>query len=118
MRVHVLAIRDDLVSWIKTLPGDGPTPAESTAGTLAGFWSGPGSGSVHCDLCADDTVVYIQDAVTAAQPSSRAAFDYQAVDLWLPADNVLLMKLAAWLNTTGKPIHLELTYTIKFEYAR
>jgi hypothetical protein len=115
-RVRILAIRGDLVSWIKTQPGDAATPLESAAGVLAGFETTSSNGSVHCNYCADNVAVYIQDSVSEKQPKSRAGFNYDDVDMLLDADNVLNFKIAAWLNTTGKPIHLELTYTIKFAY--
>jgi hypothetical protein len=34
------------------------------------------------------------------------------------SDNLLNLKLASWLNTTGKPIHLEGTYTITFVFEK
>ena len=49
---------------------------------------------------------------------SNGDFNYDGVDLVLPADNTLNLKIAAWLNTTGKPIHIEATYVIKFQFVR
>lgn len=121
-RVRVLRFRGDLVSWIKSMPGDPPTPPESTAGVLASASTSRSSTdastmdtSRHCSYCSDACGFYIQDSVTAAIPKSRAAFNYD-MDMLLEPDHVLALKLAAWLNTTGKPIHLELTYTITFRY--
>jgi hypothetical protein len=37
--VRILSIHGDLVSWIKSLPGDPATPAESTAGVLLNITS-------------------------------------------------------------------------------
>jgi hypothetical protein len=34
----------------------------------------------------------------------------------LDADNILNAKIAAWLNTTNKPVHIEISYTIQFRY--
>src|SRR5438445_5596764 len=51
-RVRVLSLRGDLVAWIKSLPGDPPTPAESAAGVLAGFETPSMGGSPECDYCA------------------------------------------------------------------
>jgi hypothetical protein len=36
----------------------------------------------------------------------------------LDEDHILYAKIADWLNTTGKPIHIELTYTIQFRYEK
>jgi len=114
--VKILSIRGDLISWIKTLPNEPATPPESKAGTLAGFETPGASGSLHCNLCADGTPVYVQDSVSEKIPNSRAPFNYDGVDLTLGPDNKLVSKVAEFLNTTGKAIHLELTYTIKFTY--
>jgi len=38
--------------------------------------------------------------------------------LLLDSDNILNAKIAAFENTTGKPIHLEISYTIEFEFVK
>jgi len=117
-RVRILTLRGDLVAWIKSLPGGTATHPESAAGVLGGFQTTSTQGSVHCDFCADGTPLYIQDSVTEKHPHTRAAFDYQNVDMLLDKDHILYAKIAEWLNTTGKPIHIELTYTIQFRYEK
>lgn len=117
-RVRIVALRGDVVSWIKTLPGDVLTPPESSAGVLGGFETPDSGGSAHCDWCADGCPLYVQDAVTEKQPKARTSFNYERVGLLLGPDNVLRAKIAAWLNTTGKPIHMEITYTIQFRYEK
>lgn len=116
-RVRVLRLRGDLVAQIKVIPGDPAIPADSSAGVLIGFQSTAANGSVDCDYCASGTPLYIQDYVNDRQPKTRAPFDYET-DLLLEPDNILNLKLAAWLNTTEHPIHLEGTYTITFRYER
>ena len=106
-RVRILALRGDLTAWIKSLPGDPPTQPEAIAGVLLGFQTTSSGGAKECEYCASGCPLYIQDAVTEKQPKTRAAFNYGHVDLLLDADNLLNLKLASWLNTTGKPIHLE-----------
>jgi hypothetical protein len=120
-RVRVLALRGDLTAWIKTLDGDPATRAESGAGVLAGFQTTSGlngDSEPSCDLCQSGTPLYIQDWVTDRQPGARAAFSYTGIDTLLDADNTLQAKVAEWLNTTGKPIHLELTYTIQYRFSK
>ena len=117
-RVKILTLRGDVIAWIKSLPGDPPTPAESAAGILAGFQTTSSAGSVHCDFCADGTPLYVQDSVTEKQPKTRAPFNYTDVGTYLDDDNILNAKIASWLNTTNKPIHIELTYTIQFTYEK
>jgi hypothetical protein len=132
--VRILAIHGDLVSWIKSLPGDPATPAESTAGVLLGIQSTPhATTSGRCDWCSDvatrlklltprpvvqgTTMVYIQDSVAQLAPKSRAQYD-RPVNQLLEADNKLLVTVASWLNTTGKPIHIEPTFTVVYRWAQ
>ena len=114
-RVHVSRIRGDLVAWVRSSSASALTPPGSTAGVLLAFHDSGPDGSTRCDWCADNTPVYIQDAVTAEQPKTRAPFD-AVLDWVLPADNKLIMKMASWLNDTGKPVHVEATYTVTFEF--
>lgn len=117
-RVRIVALRGDVVAWIKSLPGDAPTPAESAAGILGGFQTTSSGGTPDCDYCASGCPVYVQDSVTEKEPKTRMAFNYDHVGLLLDDDNVFNAKIASWLNTTGKPIHMEITYTIQFRYER
>jgi hypothetical protein len=118
-RVRILALRGDLVGWIKTLPGDPATPLESAVGILGGFQTSSSLTAGYSPLCAycvEGCPLYIQDALTEKQPKTRAPFDYNNLNLLLDSDNTLHVKIAAYLNTTGKPAHLEITYTIQFRY--
>ena len=115
LRVHITRLRGDLVAWVRSIPSSAPTPPESTAGVLLAFHDSGPEGSAHCDPCADNTPLYLQDSVTAAQPKTRAPFDV-AVDWVLPPDNKLILKMASWLNDTGKPIHTEATFTVTFRF--
>jgi hypothetical protein len=136
--VRIISIHGDLVSWIKTLPGDSATPAESTAGVLLALQGTPhATTSGRCDWCSDvatrltrltllaprpvvhgTTMVYIQDSVAQVMPKSRAQYDRPAVNQLLEPDNKLLVTLASWLNTTGKPIHVEPTFTVIYRWAQ
>jgi hypothetical protein len=125
--VRVVSIHGDLVSWIKSLPGDPATPAESTAGVLLGLQSTPRASTTgRCDWCSDverpahpavqgTTMLYIQDAVAQLQPKSRAQYD-RMVNQLLEPDNKLLVTVASWLNTTGKPVHIEPTFTVVYRW--
>lgn len=115
-RVRILFLRGDVVAWIKSLPGDPATPLETAAGVLGGFQTTSAGASAQCNYCADGTPLYVQGAVSQIQPATRVPFDYENVGMFLDADNILNAKIATWLNTTGKPIHVEITYTIQFQY--
>ena len=114
-RIQIVSVRGDAVAWIKSLPGDPPTPPESASGVLVSFSTTAPDGSTRCDYCADNCILYVQGVVTEKQPSMRAPFSETGLNTVLP-DGVLNAKVASWLNTTGKPIHIELTYTIRFRY--
>jgi hypothetical protein len=115
-RVLILRLRGDLVSWPRVLPGEPPVAPGQYAGVLAGFQSTAADGSCRCDWCADNTMLYVQDAV--AERPSRAPFDYAQVNFLLGPDHTLLLKIASWLNTTGRPIHIEATYTVVYRFER
>jgi hypothetical protein len=116
-RVRVLSLRGDLVAWIKSLPGDAPTLPESAAGVMLGYY-GSNPNWALCDYCAEGYPLYIQDSVTQSSPKTRAPYVYDGLNFPLPADNTLYLVVAEFLNTTGKPIHLEATYTVKFVFEK
>ena len=115
-RVRVLRIRGDLVAWARVLPGEELPATGSTAGVLVGFQTTALDGSARCVPCADNTLIYLQDAVSGSG-RVRIPFDADVSTggLLLP-DNVLVVKVASWLNTTGKAIHLEPTFTVIYRF--
>lgn len=115
-RVQITRLHGDFIAWIKSLPGDNPTPVESTAGVLLGYESTDVAGSIGCDWCAINVPLYIQMAVTPTLPYARASYDYDHLNFILAADNRLVTKVAVFLNTTGKYIHLEPTVVIDWRY--
>ena len=117
--VRILSIRGDVTAWIKTLPGDPITPLESAAGVLGGFQTTSSMNGLltsDCTYCQGGTPLYVQGAMGEKQPTTRVPFDYENINTLLDSDNILNAKIASWLNTTGKPIHTEITYTIQFRY--
>ena len=114
-RVRITRIRGDLVAWVRSIHSSAPTPPGTTAGVLLAFHDSNPEGSTLCDLCGDNTPIYVQDAVTERQPKTRAPFNV-VLDWLLPSDNKLILKLASWLNDTGQPIHMEATFTVAFSF--
>jgi hypothetical protein len=112
-RVRILRIRGDLIAWPRKLLA---RDSAGVAGVLLGFSTTAPEGSIHADWLADNTQLYIQDAVSA-EPR-RAAFDYGNLAMALEADNTLVLKLAAYLNTTGAAIHMEGTATIRYRFEK
>lgn len=115
-RVRVLKITGDLVAWPLVLPGDAPVKDGAYAGVLVGFQTTAKEGSDKCSPCADNTFVYVQGALQNGA-AVRIPFS-QTVDAGgiLDSDNIMVVKAASWLNTTGKPIHMEVTYTMTYQY--
>ena len=135
--VLVISVHGDLVSWIKSMPGDPVTPPGSTSGVLLGVQSTPNpTTSGRCDYCSDSlrkrikpqqdiavspaevgtTIVYIQDSVSAEKPNDRATYDEENVNMTLQADNKLLVTVSSWCNVTGKPIHVEPTFYVVYQW--
>ena len=132
-QVRILSVHGDLVSWIATLPEDtSVTPPQSNAGVLLGLQSTDPAASGRCDWCADvvtrqppagiranvqaTTMLYIQDSVAGLMPKSRASYDRPDVNTLLQSDNKLVVTVASWLNTTGKPIHIEPTFVVTYQF--
>lgn len=112
-RVHITRLRGDLLSWPKS---EKIIPFNGVAGVLLGFSTTANEGSIHCDWCADNTIVYVQDGLTG-QEVRRTPFDWQ-VDRILEKDHTLVLKIASYLNTYGVPIHIEATWSAEFEYVK
>ncbi len=118
-RVRILRLRGDLIAWPKVLDGEPAIPENRYAGVLLGFSATSSAGSADCDFCASACFLYVQDALHSGE-ARRAPFDYDFSKEWifLDSDAVLNLKLAAFLNTTGRSIHTEGTYTITAEFVR
>ena len=122
-RVHITHIRGDLLAWAVVPDGQPEPKSTSGSGALAGFsYTAPDTpvcpdcGSVYCDWCADSAMVYVQTAFSGTNRAQRT-WDYD-VDGYLGPDNVMVLKIAAWLNTTGYPVHVEVTWSARFEYVK
>lgn len=120
-RVHVLELHGDLVAWPKILPGDPPLAPGLVSGVLLGFQTSAPGASVRCDLCADNTMIYLQGGVGGgpAAPPLRLAYDRDvSANGLLQPDNVLKIVVASWLNATGKPIHIEPTFNVIYRFEK
>jgi len=114
-RVRILRLSGDLVAWPKTMPADAAVVANQYAGVLLGFQTTAPPGSLRCNPCADNTMLYIQSAMRA--DPVRAPFDNNVrVGGLLERDGKLIVVVAAWLNTTQRPIHIEPTFTVEYCY--
>ena len=114
-RTRVLHIAGDLLAWPKVLPGDAPVPPSTTSGVLLSFQTTAPGGSVRCDWCADNTMLYLQEAVMDRPGRFSYDSDTRAAGL-LEADNQLVIVVATFLNTTGKYIHIEPTFTVTYQF--
>lgn len=113
-RTRILRIYGDFQGWIRK------NPSGKCVGVLWGLQSSAAEGSSRVSPAADNTFVYVQDSVCgSARRNFRAPVDYytQAGGL-LDSDNVLISKVSAWLNETGKPVHLEPSFTIVYQFEK
>jgi hypothetical protein len=116
-RVRILKVHGDVVSWPMVLPGQAAPPANGFAGILLSLHNTGATGSVHCDGCSDNAFLYVQDAVRKDPVRTALNASVREGGLLGP-DNKMIVKVAAWLNTTGYPIHIEPTFTITFRYEK
>ncbi|MFB3779795.1 MAG: hypothetical protein ACE141_19400 [Bryobacteraceae bacterium] len=107
-RVRVLRAYGDLVSWAR-----GRVPEGTYAGVLMGLQTTAPDGSQTADWLADNCFLYVQDVV--GREGKRSPFDAKT-DVLLEADHVLRVKVAAWLNDTGLPIHMEPTFVVVYRF--
>lgn len=118
--VEILGVEGDLVSWPTEM---GNTPATVEEGRFAGVLLGlgnssSGSGSTKADFLDDNTFLYIQDVVDQHGARSRFQQEYGACSVLLNEDHEVMVKVAVWLNDTGRMIHMEPTFTIKYRFIR
>lgn len=117
-RVRILRLRGDLAAAVKVLPGDTPVLDGQVAWELVGVQSTAAPGSTRCDPCADNTMLYHQMAVDAHPGRLSFDEDVSAGGL-LEADNTLVVVVAVFLNTTGKPVHMEPTFSgVVYQYEK
>lgn len=114
-RVRVLRLRGDLVSWPRVLKGEPPVATGSYAGVLLSFHSTGPDASERCDYCAENHMIYVQDALSDKPVRTPYDMDTRIGGL-LSADHKLNITVASWLNTTGYPIHIEPTFTVEYQY--
>lgn len=107
--VQVLRVYGDVVAWPR-----GPVEKGTFAGMLFGLQTTAPDGSVRGNLLADNCFLYLQDVVAA--DGKRTPFDLRFDGVFLRPDNVLVIKVAAWLNDTGKEIHIEPTFAVVYRF--
>jgi len=117
-RVRVLRVFGDVVSYVRQ-------PSDKTAGTLFGLATTAPDGNIgmdgvqRCDYCALNTMLYVQDYVGPTGGGGKRPFDYTVADAGLlERDHKLLVKVAAWLNETNQPVHIEPTFNVVYRYER
>lgn len=111
-RVRILRASGDLVSWAR-----GRVPRGSYAGVLLGLQTTADEGSRRGDWLADNTMLYVQD-VLSREPRTRSFDENVRAGGLLERDHVLVVKLASWLNDTDKPIHLEATLNLTYQWEK
>jgi hypothetical protein len=114
-RVRITKVQGDFVAWPKRIhPSD---YKQGYAGALFGLVTTAPDGSVRADWAADNTMLYVQ--VATSGEAARAAFEHDvSAGGLLEADHVLIVKMAAWLNTLEVPIHCEPSFTLVYHWEK
>ena len=116
-RVRILRVYGNLTAVVKTaLSTDETTPDRLKSGVLVGFLTNAGDGSPSCVPCADNTMLYLQGWVVGERATTLPFDTNVTVGGLLAPDNILRVRVATWLNTTGKPIHIEPSFTVVYHY--
>lgn len=113
-QVRITEIRGNLIAWLKYSDHADISELRRAAGVLVGFQTSSSGPSPDCNYCAAGCPLYLQGALTESADAITVPFDYRT-DLVLDADNVLIGKIAEFLNTAG-PIHMELTYSLTYRF--
>lgn len=124
-RTVITGVHGNFVSFIKQLPGDAAPPPGSKAETLMGLQSSSGligampnpATPKPCDYCGTGTPVFVMGIVSAEVNINVVRYDFDGRFL-LDADNVLVQKVAEFLNTTSMPIHLEFAGVVSFNWEK
>lgn len=109
-KTRILRVYGDFQGWVRK------NPSGNCAGVLWGLSNTAKDGSDRVTPAADNTFLYVQDAVCERRPF-RAAVDYK-INRLLESDNVLVSKVAVWLNETGEPIHMEPSFVVVYQFER
>lgn len=107
--VRILRVYGDVVAWPV-----GDVERGRTAGVLWGLQTTAPEGSRWADPAADNTMLYLQFGTRGEL--ARIPVDVQVSGGRLGPDHVLVSKVAAWLNDTGKPIHIEPSFVVVFRF--
>lgn len=117
-RVRILRLRGDLTAAVKVLPTDTPLTSGQQAWVLIGAQTTGAEGSTQCTPCADNTMLYHQLALDSHPGGVMFDEDVSAGGLLL-RDNILVIVTAVFLNTTGKLVHIEPTFSgITYQYEK
>lgn len=108
-RVRVVRVYGDAIAW----PVGSVEPGK-TAGVLWGLRTTAPEGSKWTKQAADNTMVYFQFGTRGEV--ARISFDQQIPNGRLGEDHTLISKVAAWLNDTGRAIHIEPSFVIVFRF--
>ena len=108
-RTRVLRVYGNFQGWLRV-------NNSKCVGALWGLSTTAPEGSERVYPAADNTLLYVQDA-TCGEPF-RVSVDFAIVNGLLEADNVLISKVAAWLNETGQELHMEPSFNLVYQFER
>lgn len=120
-RTRILRVYGDLVFWPRGTPAidAGDKVIGNAVGVLLGLstTAPDGSSKVKGAGASDNCFLYIQDASKGQE--RRAPFDFDThIGGLLESDNVMVVKVAVWLNSLGLAIHIEPTAVVVYQFEK
>lgn len=113
-RVRILRVYGDFLAW-----ANGTVAPGKYAGVLFGLQTTAPEGSKRVSPAADNTLLYLQIAISNGLPVARATFNHNvSPNGLLEEDGIMIVKLASWLNDTGLQIHIEPSFVIVYKYEK
>lgn len=126
MRTRILQVYGNYYAMPKVVePGVSPAPvAGGFTGLLWGFLTTAPGGSDRANPVADDCMAFYQAGMNGTDPI-HFEFDFDIGKGVTPAnptmglleaDNILVNRMASFLNTLAVPLHMEAQYTIIYQF--
>ena len=110
MQTVVHSITGDIVAWTRN-------ETRGKFGVLYGFQQYPYNvgGAGELDMGDISTLLYGQTGSNSTEVTTRTFNKTFKKPIALPVHS-LFVKGASWLNETGQEVHLEITYTVEYEF--
>lgn len=112
-RVRILGVHGDFVAW----PKEGAIVPGTSAEAGWGLKTTAPDGTAVANVGFDNTAVWVQCGITAAHDDCTRSYDRDFPEGFdLGPDNTLISQTFVAINTSGRMVHMEPTFTIKYSF--